>query len=255
MKWMKIALLFGGVTISACKKDSTRTVDSAGGEADTASMAGMDHSKMGHDSTGASAPAGDSAARAGMDHSQMAAAPGTTSPAAPMAGMDHSNMPGMSGSSARTAPATPSMEGMDHSKMPGMTGSAGRKAPTGSSMAGMDHSPMQMPAASRTPSRQPANAMAGMDHSRMNMGGTTPRTTAPMAGMAHSAMASSQPATGAAAIPELGASPADVKLQRIVSLLTRDSIVMRRIQADPALRATWEKPEVRRLIVNDPGGE
>lgn len=101
------------------------------------------------------------------------------------------------------------------------------KAPTASagSMAGMDHS--TMPGMTARPATRPAQGMTGMDHSQMAM----PTQD-----------------TG-----EFGADPADEKLKRIVAFLTRDSIVMRRIQADPSLRATWADTAVRRLIINSPG--
>ena len=157
-----------------------------------------------------------------------------------MAGMDHSKMPGM-------AKATPSTSGemasIDHSKMPGM---AKATPSTGGETAGTDHS--KMPGMTKVASST-SNATAGMDHSKMPSMAPSTRTreTSTMPGVDHAGMAMSTKNL------EFGADPADEKLKQVVALLVRDSIVMRRIQADPSLRATWADQAVRRLIINDPG--
>ena len=137
MRRSVIALSFTLGLVSCGGNERRAASDSARGDvaqpADTASMAGMDHSKM------PGMVPDTSASMAGMDHSKM---PGMATKAAPsqaMAGMDHSKMPGMS---TKSRPAQ-SMAGMDHSKMPGMASnaaSATRAAPQ--SIAGMDHSNM-----------------------------------------------------------------------------------------------------------------
>lgn len=120
------------------------------------------------------------------------------------------------------------MAGMGHSNMPGMSGSdrsgedAAATAMDHSGMAGMDHSNMpgmQTPAAGR-------QEMQGMDHSRM--GGMQP---VPAGGM---------PASGTD------------KLMTLVAELVRDPAVQERIRQDSVLRASWEDPDVRRILLNRP---
>ena len=48
------------------------------------------------------------------------------------------------------------------------------------------------------------------------------------------------------------ADSATAKVLALVAGLVRDSVVQRRIQADPELRAAWQDPNVRRIVTRAP---
>ena len=198
--------------------------------------------------TAAGAAPADTAGMAGMDHSKMDMGTGATADSAVPAAADPARVPGGRQPAAQTAPVDP-MAGMDHSKMampspaPATTPGAARTANPGP--------------AGRSTASSGATAMAGMDHSKMGMGSTAPAPRAPtarageMAGMDHSRMTPG-PGTprGSAATPRV--TPGDEKLQRLVAALLQDSVVRQRVQADTALRRQWADTTLRRVLINPP---
>lgn len=136
------------------------------------------------------------------------------------------------------------MPARDHSKMAGMRhdgGRAGRRRP---GMAGMDHSMSGMPAAGARAGGEHAG-MAGMDHSAAGHQAQAGRS-GDMSGMNHAGMQPGMRMGGEAA--HVPAGTATAKLLELGSALVRDTAVQRRIREDPALRAGWSDPGVRRVI-------
>lgn len=194
------------------------------------------------------APVADTSGGGGMDHDAMASRGG-------MQGMDHGSMQGMQHGQESSG----EMEGMDHSNMPGMSGSdrpreqAGDQAMDHSrmsaappvrsgGMAGMDHS--SMPGMQTSAARQ--QGMQGMDHANMpGMRDSDGRQQEGMAGMDHGRMGGMHPAAGVSA-------DGTDKLMMLVAELVRDPAVQERIRQDSVLGASWEDPDVRRILLNRP---
>lgn len=169
-----------------------------------------------------------------------------------MAGMDHSKMAGMShGAGARTNPGHQRMAGMDHSGMAGMSRpSAAGRTPAG--MGGMSHEGMAGMSRGAARAGGEHAGMQGMDHSAAPAGAAhqAHAATSDMGGMNHAGMEPGTRMGGDAS--HAAADPATAKLLELGGALVRDTAVQRRIREDPALRARWSDPDVRRVIEGRP---
>lgn len=241
------AALLAAVLLAGCGQSGApaRSATSNEPARDTAAAPAHDMAGM-RDST--SAAPGTPGTMAGMDHGdtgdaahsgmQMPPRSGTT------AGMDHSAMAGMDHGPAdggrRGGGGMPAMAGMRHDD-----GSAGRRRPA---MAGMGHAMSGMPAAGSRTGGEHAG-MAGMDHSSAGHQQRAARS-GDMTGMNHGGMPQGMRMGGGAA--QVPADAANEKLLELGSALVRDTAVQRRMREDPALRAGWSDPDVRRVIEGRP---
>ena len=120
-------------------------------------------------------------------------------------------------------------------------------------------------AAPRDPGTETAaSATAAPEHDMASLGGAEDSAAAPMAGMDHAQMAMparSEPATEPDRAPPMvmdhsampgmmpAAEPGAPELLELVAELVKDPVVLRAIEADPALREAWADTAVRRIIV------
>ena len=229
------------------------------GSAGAGSMAGMDHSSMAGMKQGAASGARSGGRVAGMDHSNMAGmndgAAGRRRGGGAMEGTHHSGMAGIAHDGVRASGNRRSMAGMDHSGMAGMRhdGAGGRSS---AGMAGMNHSGMAGMAGTGARAGGEHARMPGMDRSAAaGMAGHQGHAAASgemsgISGMSHAGMQPGMRMGGEAA--RVPADAATAKLLELGSALVRDTAVQRRIREDPALRAGWSDPDVRRVIEGRP---